>query len=32
LNRHMEALVRKRPSQYLWGYARYKEPREELAL
>lgn len=32
LNRHMEALVRERPEQYLWGYARYKEPREELAL
>jgi Kdo2-lipid IVA lauroyltransferase/acyltransferase len=32
LNRHMEALVRECPAQYMWGYARYKEPREELAL
>jgi KDO2-lipid IV(A) lauroyltransferase len=32
LNRRMESLVRQCPSQYMWGYARYKEPREELAL
>jgi KDO2-lipid IV(A) lauroyltransferase len=32
LNRRMESLVRECPSQYMWGYARYKEPREELAL
>ncbi len=27
LNRDMEQLIRQRPSQYLWGYARYKGPR-----
>jgi KDO2-lipid IV(A) lauroyltransferase len=27
----MEQLVRECPSQYLWGYARYKTPRQELA-
>ncbi|MDP1648445.1 MAG: lysophospholipid acyltransferase family protein [Rubrivivax sp.] len=27
INRSMEALVRERPSQYLWGYHRYKTPR-----
>ena len=32
LNARMEALVRECPSQYMWGYARYKEPRQELAL
>jgi KDO2-lipid IV(A) lauroyltransferase len=32
LNRWMEALIRECPAQYLWGYARYKEPRMELAL
>jgi Kdo2-lipid IVA lauroyltransferase/acyltransferase len=32
VNRHMEALIRECPAQYMWGYARYKEPREELAL
>ncbi len=31
-NRSMEALIRECPSQYLWGYARYKQPRGELAL
>jgi KDO2-lipid IV(A) lauroyltransferase len=31
LNRRMETLVRQCPSQYLWGYARYKQPREEIA-
>jgi KDO2-lipid IV(A) lauroyltransferase len=25
----MEGLVRQRPSQYLWGYERYKQPRQE---
>lgn len=32
VNRRMEALIRECPSQYLWGYARYKQPRGELAL
>ncbi|HUR89697.1 MAG TPA: lysophospholipid acyltransferase family protein [Ramlibacter sp.] len=32
LNLRMEGLVRECPEQYLWGYARYKEPRAELAL
>jgi KDO2-lipid IV(A) lauroyltransferase len=27
VNAQMEALIRERPSQYLWGYARYKAPR-----
>ncbi|MFZ4650657.1 MAG: lysophospholipid acyltransferase family protein [Rubrivivax sp.] len=27
VNAAMEALVRRRPEQYLWGYHRYKEPR-----
>lgn len=31
INAQMEALVRAGASQYLWGYARYKQPREELA-
>lgn len=29
VNAAMEALVRSGPGQYLWGYARYKQPREE---
>jgi KDO2-lipid IV(A) lauroyltransferase len=32
VNGKMEALIRECPAQYMWGYARYKEPREELAL
>jgi KDO2-lipid IV(A) lauroyltransferase len=28
INRAMEALVRQSPGQYLWGYARYKAPRD----
>ncbi len=28
INRAMEALVRLKPQQYLWGYARYKLPRK----
>ncbi|HYE71547.1 MAG TPA: lysophospholipid acyltransferase family protein [Aquabacterium sp.] len=28
VNREMESLIRECPSQYLWGYARYKQPRE----
>jgi KDO2-lipid IV(A) lauroyltransferase len=31
LNAQMEALIRECPSQYLWGYARYKQPREGMA-
>jgi KDO2-lipid IV(A) lauroyltransferase len=31
VNAAMERLVRAGPQQYLWGYARYKQPREELA-
>ncbi|HOL38045.1 MAG: lysophospholipid acyltransferase family protein [Proteobacteria bacterium] len=27
INRSMEALIARRPSQYLWGYHRYKTPR-----
>ena len=29
VNRQMEQLVRSGPGQYLWGYARYKQPRAE---
>ena len=29
INREMEALIRGCPQQYLWGYARYKQPRQE---
>lgn len=28
INQAMEALVRRSPAQYLWGYARYKQPRD----
>lgn len=28
INRAMEVLVRLKPEQYLWGYARYKSPRK----
>jgi KDO2-lipid IV(A) lauroyltransferase len=31
VNAQMERLVRAGPRQYLWGYARYKQPRQELA-
>jgi len=31
INAQMERLVRECPQQYLWGYARYKTPRQELA-
>ncbi|NCP41692.1 MAG: lysophospholipid acyltransferase family protein, partial [Rhodoferax sp.] len=27
-NRAMESLILRCPGQYLWGYARYKTPRE----
>jgi Kdo2-lipid IVA lauroyltransferase/acyltransferase len=30
INAEMERMVRAGPTQYLWGYARYKQPREEL--
>ncbi len=30
LNQAMEALVRQSPGQYLWGYARYKQPRDAV--
>jgi Kdo2-lipid IVA lauroyltransferase/acyltransferase len=29
MNGAMEALIRECPQQYLWGYARYKQPRNE---
>jgi KDO2-lipid IV(A) lauroyltransferase len=29
INRAMEDLIRQCPQQYLWGYARYKQPRRE---
>jgi Kdo2-lipid IVA lauroyltransferase/acyltransferase len=29
INHAMESLVRQCPQQYLWGYARYKQPRNE---
>ena len=31
LNRSMEAVIRQRPEQYLWGYHRYKQPRQPEA-
>ena len=30
VNRAMEALIRRAPQQYLWGYNRYKGPRQEI--
>ena len=30
INAAMEALILRKPEQYLWGYARYKAPRESL--
>jgi KDO2-lipid IV(A) lauroyltransferase len=27
INLYMEALIRRAPEQYLWGYHRYKQPR-----
>lgn len=30
INAALESLVRDCPQQYLWGYARYKQPRQEL--
>ena len=29
MNQEIEALVRQQPGQYLWAYARYKQPRRE---
>jgi len=29
VNSAMEGLVRQCPTQYLWGYERYKQPRRE---
>jgi Kdo2-lipid IVA lauroyltransferase/acyltransferase len=31
MNAEMEALVRSCPSQFLWGYGRYKQPRKEVS-
>ena len=31
INQSMEALIRERPDQYLWGYGRYKTPRDQPA-
>lgn len=30
INQAMEELIRRCPQQYLWGYARYKQPRQDL--
>ncbi|NMM12311.1 MAG: lysophospholipid acyltransferase family protein [Rhodoferax sp.] len=30
INQAMETLIRSCPQQYLWGYARYKQPRQEV--
>jgi len=30
INLAMQALVLQCPQQYLWGYARYKQPRDTL--
>jgi Kdo2-lipid IVA lauroyltransferase/acyltransferase len=30
INRSMEALIARKPSQYLWGYNRYKNPRQPV--
>ena len=30
INQAMERLILTRPAQYLWGYARYKQPRQEM--
>ena len=31
INRWMEAVIRQQPTQYLWGYHRYKNPRQNEA-
>jgi KDO2-lipid IV(A) lauroyltransferase len=30
MNQAVEALISQHPGQYLWGYARYKQPRADL--
>ena len=30
INAALETLIRDCPQQYLWGYARYKQPRQEI--
>jgi KDO2-lipid IV(A) lauroyltransferase len=32
VNQEMERLIRECPSQYLWGYARYKHPGAEACM
>ena len=32
INVEMERLIRECPQQYLWSYARYKEPREQAGI
>ena len=32
INAAMESLIRERPEQYLWGYARWKAPRDESGI
>ena len=32
INRSMEAVIAQRPEQYLWGYHRYKQPRQAEAV
>ncbi|MFT4242959.1 MAG: lysophospholipid acyltransferase family protein [Acidovorax sp.] len=32
INQAMERLIRQCPAQYLWGYARYKQPRAEVGV
>jgi len=29
INQAMERVISQQPGQYLWGYARYKQPRSE---
>jgi Kdo2-lipid IVA lauroyltransferase/acyltransferase len=31
INRSMEAIIRLKPQQYLWGYNRYKSPRQQVS-
>ena len=31
MNRNMEQMILRKPSQYLWGYNRYKQPRQGVA-
>jgi KDO2-lipid IV(A) lauroyltransferase len=30
INLALEGLIRQAPQQYLWGYARFKQPRQEV--